>query len=159
MDMEIRLATLQEKAILRNMFELYIHDLSEFIDIDLDEHGCYGYKFLDHYWTEGNRYPYLVRVNGRLAGFAMVRRTAEEPVQYLMAEFFIVRKYRMLGIGKEVAEALFARHPGHWQVSQEIRNTAAQHFWYTVISAHTKGQFTRYEDHNRVHLQFTISIN
>lgn len=31
--------------------------------------ACLGYKYIDHYWTEEGRYPYLVIQSGKLAGF------------------------------------------------------------------------------------------
>ncbi len=35
--------------------------------------GLYDYMYLDHYWTEEGRHPFFIRVDGKLAGFALVR--------------------------------------------------------------------------------------
>src|SRR5215471_15872892 len=41
-------AELVDKAVLRNLLELYRYDFSEFTGDDVDEHGLYGYPYLDH---------------------------------------------------------------------------------------------------------------
>ena len=37
---------------LRRLIELYRYDFSEFDQADLGPHGDYGYRYLDHYWSE-----------------------------------------------------------------------------------------------------------
>lgn len=58
-----------QKATLRNLIELYKYDFSKFDPDDVNENGLYDYKYLDHYWTEKDRHPYFIRVEGMLAGF------------------------------------------------------------------------------------------
>jgi hypothetical protein len=62
MDIEIQQAFLEDKTILRNLLELYVYDFSEFDQSDVDVHGLYGYERLDHYWTEPERHPFIIRV-------------------------------------------------------------------------------------------------
>ena len=122
-------AELVDKAVLRNLLELYRYDFSEFTGDDVDEHGLYGYPYLDHYWTEEDGHPFLIRADGRIAGFAFVRSGARHD----LAEFFIMRKYRRAGIGTVAARAVFERFPGRWQVRQMPTNTAATIFWRRAI--------------------------
>jgi hypothetical protein len=81
---------MEQEAVMANLLELYAHDFSELQDKDLGEDGRFGYGTLPLYWTEPGRYPFLVRVNGRLAGLVLVRRgsviSGEEAVLD-MAEF------------------------------------------------------------------------
>jgi predicted acetyltransferase len=132
----------EDRAVLRNLLELCLHDLSEYSGQDVDEHGLYGYDYLDPYWTETGRHAFLVRVGGKLAGFALVRDVSAEvgTAAHSMAEFFIMRKYRRRGIGRVVAQRLFDRFPGRWRVAQEEGNRAAQAFWMEVISGYTGGR-------------------
>jgi predicted acetyltransferase len=122
-------AGLPDKAVLRNLLELYLHDFSEFDGGDVDAHGLYGYRYLDHYWTEPDRRPFLVLVDGRYAGFALLRVGDPHDV----AEFFVLRKYRRCGVGTAVARDLFARFPGRWQVRQMTTNPSATTFWRHII--------------------------
>ena len=136
---EVQQASLEDKPILRNLLELYEYDSSEFEPRDVDAHGLYGYRWLDHYWTESGRYPFLVRVDRKLAGFVLVRTLDDST--YSMAEFFILRKYRRQGVGRGVAQQIFDMFPGRWNVAQMENNYSAQAFWRKVISAYTQGNY------------------
>lgn len=119
------------KPVLRRLLELYSHDFSEFTGNDISEFGEFGYRYLDHYWTDGeDRHAFFIRADGRLAGFAMVRRIE---VEWSMAEFFVLRKYRRAGVGSAAAITVFRRFPGRWFVHQLTANTPAQAFWRRVI--------------------------
>jgi predicted acetyltransferase len=126
---EVIQAELGDKPVLRHLLELYQHDFSEFVDADVDEHGLYGYRYLDDYWTESDRHPFLFRVDGSWAGFALVR--AGDP--HDLAEFFVMRKYRRHGVGTLLARELFSRFPGAWQVRQMASNPSATAFWVRAI--------------------------
>jgi predicted acetyltransferase len=143
MNIEVLPASIEDKSILRNLMELYNYDFSEFDGAEVDSHGLYGYERIDHYWTEEGRYPFLVHVDGRLAGFVLVRTLEEpapEPVRSI-AEFFILRKYRKLGVGRAAACHIFDRFPGCWSVAQLESNFPAQAFWRRVVAGYTNGNF------------------
>jgi predicted acetyltransferase len=129
MDFSLLDAERSDRAVLRRLMELYRYDFSEFDQSDLSRHGEYGYCYLDHYWTEPGRYPFLLQVAGNWAGFAMVR----EIPPYDMTEFFVMRKYRRRGVGRWMAAEVLARFPGRWQVRQQLSNPAATAFWRTAI--------------------------
>jgi len=143
MDIEIQAASNDDKPVLRHLLELCQHDYSEYNGDEVNEHGLFGYRYLDHYWSEQGRYPLLIRVSGRLAGFVLVRRldSSDANGTHSVAEFFILRKYRRQGIGQAVAQRVFDRFPGTWRVHQEASNLPAQAFWRTVISRYTGGKF------------------
>jgi len=140
---EVTRALVDEKLILRHLMQLYLYDFTEFEDFDVDDHGLYRYDYFDHYWTEENRHPYLVRVAGKMAGFALVKAKEHEGgAPYTdMAEFFIMRKYRGQGVGQAAAFALFDLYPGEWEVSQIATNLPAQTFWRKIIGRYTGGHF------------------
>jgi predicted acetyltransferase len=140
---EVKRATIGEKLVLRHLVQLYSYDFTEFDGVDADEQGLYRYDYFDHYWTEEKRHPYLVRVDGKVAGFVFVkveRKDDGTPYTY-MAEFFIMKKYRGQGIGQTVAFHLFDLYPGEWQVSEIAKNYPAQAFWRKIIGRYTDGQF------------------
>lgn len=49
MNIALEVVSYPQKSILRNLLELYAYDFTEFIPDDVDQHGLYGYKYLDHY--------------------------------------------------------------------------------------------------------------
>src|SRR3990172_7064589 len=140
MDFDLTPASIKDKPVLRNLLELCQHDYSEFNQADVDQHGLFGYNYLDHYWIEQGRYAFLVKVAGQLAGFALIRQL--DDATHSMAEFFILRKYRRHGLGKQVAYRIFDMFPGAWSVSQEDGNLPAQAFWRRVISEYANGDFS-----------------
>jgi predicted acetyltransferase len=137
---EVLLATREQEPVLANLLELYAHDFSELRDLDVGEDGRFGYGALPLYWTEPGRFPFLVRVGGRLAGLVLVRRgsviSGEEAV-WDMAEFFVVRGYRRRRIGMQVAQEVWRRFPGRWEVRVMQQNDAAWRFWQEAISSFT----------------------
>ena len=148
MHIDILPAVLEDKIIIRNLLELCQYDYSEFNAEDMNEHGLFDYPYLDNYWTEETRKPYLVRIDGKLAGLVLVCQTEDDRGTWVnsISEFFILRKYRHQGIGKQVAFWTFNRYPGTWRVAQEKNNLSAQTFWRKIISQYTRGKFQETQD-------------
>ena len=142
MNVQIHPAGLDEKGLLERLMELYLYDFSEFDGADVDEQAQYGYPYLERYWAETGRTPFLIRVDGILAGFVLVfEYTLLGIPGHMIAEFFVMRKYRRMGVGRLAAFAAFDRFPGHWEVSQIAENIPAQNFWRKVIAEYTRGNF------------------
>jgi predicted acetyltransferase len=144
---ELKRISYDEKAVLQNLMELYEYDMSEFEEDghgDVNEFGLYGYKYLDHYWTEEGRHAFFIKVSGKLAGFVLVRdiQTLKDgQIKRSIAEFFIMRKYRGMGAGRFAAHKIFDMFTGTWSVSQLERNLPAQRFWRKIIAEYTNGNF------------------
>jgi len=129
MPVEVVDAEHADRPVLRRLLELYRYDFSEFDGTDVGVHGEFGYRYLDHYWTDDNRRPFLFKVDGAWAGFALVR--VGEPND--MAEFFVLRKYRRTGVGRTAAAEVLCRFPGAWTVRQQLTNPKATSFWRAAI--------------------------
>lgn len=142
MDVGIHEVSIEDNIVLRHLMQLYLYDFSEFAGWDLDEHALFGYKYLDFYWVEPNRHPYLIRVDGHIAGFALVTGNTDDVGNHArLSEFFVVRKYRRQGVGEAAARMVFGRFPGRWVVSEMEENVPAQAFWRGVIHRYTGGDF------------------
>lgn len=148
---EISATAYQEKSILRNLIQYYLYEFSQISDVKLDNTGQFNYRYLDYYWTEPDRYPFLVRVQGDLAGFVLLRRGTYFPLQLdsdqagmLIAEFFVMEGYRRQGVGTRAALDLFARFPGRWEIAQEPSNNIGQAFWRAVVKIYGGGEFKEY---------------
>lgn len=135
------------------------HDYHEFDGGDVNQHGLYAYRWLDHYWTGRGRYPFLITVGGKIAGFALVSDRSDlggDNVPHSIAEFFVLRKYRGKGVGKDAARKIFSALPsGKWVITQTLTNTAAQRFWRAVIGEFTNGCFSEYQDSHYNVIEFT----
>lgn len=137
---EVILAALEQEAVLSNLLELYIHDFSELHDCDLGPNGRFGYSPLPLYWSDPDRHPFLVRIDGKLAGFALVKRGSEvsgNKSVWDMAEFFVIRGYRRRGLGTQVTHELWRQFPGLWEIRVMQSNVPACQFWTRAISTFT----------------------
>ena len=138
-------ATTRDAALVANLLELYVHDLSAIFGVDIGEDGRFGYEPLPLYWSETDRrFAYLIRRGGRLAGFALVTRgspATSDPLDLDVAEFFILRRHRRSGIGARAAWLLWNRLPGHWVVRVSPFNAAGLAFWERTIATYTRGAY------------------
>jgi predicted acetyltransferase len=144
-------AAREQLVVLHNLMQLYAYDWSELGRLEIGEDGRFADYPLDPYFEDDWRRPFLVRVDGRLAGFALIaersRLTGAAGV-YDMAEFFVMRRYRGQGVGTAAACAAFDRFPGPWEIRQRDENTAATAFWRKVIGRYTGGNYqeVRWDD-------------
>lgn len=138
-------ATPQEAPLLANLLELYAHDLSDVFKLDLGPDGRFGYAQLPLYFSEPDkRMPFLMRSGGQLAGFALVTRgspMSEDPNVLDMAEFFVVRRHRRVGIGARAAALLWNRYPASWIVRVSAGNAAGREFWTRTLSRYSSNRF------------------
>lgn len=137
-------ATEVDRTVLENLYQFYVYDFTDFKNWDVELDGRFEDVGLDGCWTDGDRHPFLVRVDGKWAGFAIVdghSHLSGERGIWAIADFFVLRRYRCLGVGEHVARELFDRFSGRWEVCQFAGNLGAQRFWRKVIARYTGGRF------------------
>lgn len=142
MTVELVAATRADDERLRALFELYTYDLSDVLQLELGDDGRYAR--LDGYLGDPSCEAFLIRADGRLAGFAIVRKQSRldgDPAVRDMAELFVARRHRRRHVGEQAAAALFDRFPARWEVRQKAENVAATAFWRRVIARYTGGRF------------------
>lgn len=144
MDVTLHLMSVDEKSLLTRLMELYSYEFSAYSDDDINEYGYYGYDHIDDYWNEEGRFPYLIRVNGKIAGFALICPHCDyrkEEGARCIGEFFVMLKYRRKGIGLKVATQLFDMHRGPWEVCYWRNNLSASQFWKRVVEKYTDNHY------------------
>lgn len=116
------------KGELRKLLEPYLAELSAFAAVNE------RYPYFDAYWREpGVRWPYFIKCDAAVIGFALVRRLTGTEVQ--MAEFYVVPAARGEGRAVEAAVRVMSAHPGGWELTIFRRNGRAQRFWPKAIAA------------------------
>jgi len=155
MNVELIKAELSQTKVIANLVPYYIYDLSEQMGCQCSESGQFGGEDdLPQYWSEpvaeqqyvwpkGTKgFPFIIRANGELGGFALVKRIGETtPLHFEIGAFFILRKFRRRHVGDSVAKRLFSMFPGEWTVGSMAGNTPANQFWASVIASYSKNQF------------------
>lgn len=137
-DVRVSPASAEERGVLDALMQLYVYDFSAMLALDVGDDGRYKGPPIE------GRDAFLVRVDGKLAGFALIvgksRLTGEEGV-HDVAEFFVLERYRRAGVGETAARWLFDRYPGRWEVRQKEENARAIAFWRRVVDRYTSGRF------------------
>ncbi|WP_052715636.1 GNAT family N-acetyltransferase [Devosia chinhatensis] len=120
------------RPLIANLIQLYLYDMTEFMPFPVGPDGRFEYGFLDRFW----RFPYLILVDGEIAGFALVvdqcPLTGRSPC-FFMAEFFVLKAYRRHGVGRAALEQVLAAHPGPWHIAVPLANRTGQGFWAKAL--------------------------
>ena len=143
-------ASSQNHELLGNLLELYSHDLSDVFSIDVGGDGRFGYPGLDFYWSSPEtHHAFVIWYGARIAGFALATRgspVTDNPSDLDVAEFFVLRRYRGIGVGRQAACLLWDGLPGRWTVRVSEGNHPALMFWSGIVHRYTSG---RYSERNR----------
>ncbi len=137
----------ESDMLLRNLFELYCHDMSEWFEVDTGADGRFSYDTAS-VWEKGYA-AYLAKVGDSIAGFALVGSGDEwlgDIGAHDVHEFFIMRRFRCHGAGRSMATFLWNEYPGEWLVRVLEANTPAVTFWRGEISIYSLGSH-REEQH------------
>lgn len=148
-----------QSQIITNLIQLYKYDFSEFADIgspygEVGPDGRFIYEGLDNYWREDGWVPLKLEADGRLAGFVLMNRWSalNRLLDHAVAEFFVLRKYRRVGVGSRAARVLFERWPGCWEVAVARYNKPALSFWRKAIRAVVDGPVEEHTGHFERHI-------
>lgn len=145
MKITIRKIELEEREVLANLLEKYSYEFSQYQKNDVNKLGLYGYQYLDCYWWEGEkRLAYFIEVDERLAGFIMINdypEVKDRKTDYVISEFFIMYKYRRMGIGRKALYMVLDSLRGTWHLKRHPKNESSVYFWNTVINDYTNGVY------------------
>ena len=98
------------------------------------------------WFGDPNAVPLIIVKGNERVGFAMVARGATvagvmPPIDYRMAEFFIARAHRGLGVGRGAVQLILDRFAGRWEIIEYQRNPGAVTFWRRVVALYTRGNY------------------
>jgi predicted acetyltransferase len=143
-DVQIVPAGAGQRDLMRGLMNHYLYDFSEYTGEEANEQAWFEDGNLHRYWIEPNRFPFLILVDGKPAGFVLVRDQpgpGEGQVTHHIAEFFVMRRYRRSRVGQRAAWAAFDRFSGRWFVAEMEKNLPAQAFWRRTIGEYTRGNY------------------
>lgn len=142
-------AALTDYPAIQNMARFYVYDMSEYLGNEegwgIPENGLYECIDFKKYWVDENAFPFIVRYENELVGFAIVDKKGSEPeIDFNMAQFYIARKFKNKGIGQYIAHECFKKFSGEWEVMVIPGNEGAYRFWRSVIKEYKNNQFIEY---------------
>lgn len=144
MKVELKRIRKEEKSTLWRLLQLYLYDFTEVEPCDIGEDGEFNYPYFDNYWSDSDRHPFYIMVDGKIAGFVLIGGWTvlpENEEAISIAEFFVMRVYRRRGVGKLAATKAFEMFPGRWEVRETKHNLPAQKFWRGLINEYMSGAY------------------
>ncbi|UTV26443.1 GNAT family N-acetyltransferase [Photobacterium atrarenae] len=134
-----------ERPTLERLFQFYLYEMAACLALPLNAQGSYAYRptLLDGYWTQPEHQPFFMVVENdaagveaveqELAGFALIRRYPQDPARYDIDQFFVARKFKGQGVGKQALANLLNQFPGKWQIRVLVENEPALAFWQSAV--------------------------
>lgn len=126
----------EQAETLSNLLQLYAHDFSEIVPLQLQANGRFDLALGPQWWNGDDHFPFLIRVGEQLSGFALVRRGSRingDAAVIDVAEFFVIRGARGRGVGMRAAQTLFGKFAGTWEVRVRRANPGALQFWLRAV--------------------------
>jgi predicted acetyltransferase len=143
---ELHPAQRDELETIENLMQFYTYDFSEWLPLKLGERGFFNIQPLPDYWRKPATRPFLIRVDGELAGFVTVDDDTHLPgARYNIGYLFVARRFRGQGVARFVASTLLSRFPGQWQIFHIEANQPARLFWTAVMPGLSRDGFTRHQ--------------
>jgi len=143
---ELHAAQRDELETIENLMQFYTYDFSEWLPLKLGEHGFFNIQPKQDYWRKPATRPFLIKVDGELAGFVTVDdETQMASAEFNIGYFFVSRRFRGQGVAKFVASTLLSRFPGQWQIFHIDANQPARLFWAHVMPALAQGNVTTHQ--------------
>jgi predicted acetyltransferase len=150
--------------ILRNLYEHYVHDMSEWLDLQTHADGRFAYD-TGPLWA-GDYAVYLAKNAGMLAGFAVVASAEKwlgKSAARDMKDFFVLRAHRHKRIADAMARFVWTQFPTEWIVRVVTTNKPAVPFWRRAVGTYMGTAYSEQKVTEKgrewVHLQFDSSRN
>jgi len=158
MKIEIILSNNKNSNIIKNLYPLYLYDLSEIYGNVPNEYGIYEDKPIktleeqcdvqDVWFQKPDQlFPFIFFVDEKPAGFALVATGEHAPrgADYYVYEFFLLRQYRGKDIAEISAKQVFDKFQGKWELytNPSSSNKKGQSFWNKTINNYTLGNFEK----------------
>ena len=137
-----------DRAWIESVYRDYLNDLAPLSTGLFPVLGEIGHREPDQlarWFSDPTAFPFVILDGNEFAGFAMVGRGAtragSSPVDFRMAEFFVVAPHRRRGVGRSAVQIILDRLAGKWEILEYLRNPDAVSFWRSVVTRYTQGRY------------------
>jgi ribosomal-protein-alanine N-acetyltransferase len=140
-------ATPADRLWIQSVYRDYLDDLNPGTGLfpRLGEVGHREPDQIAHWFGDPNTFPLVIVRGTEPVGFARVLRgataAAAPRIDYRMAEFFVARPRRRLGIGQTAVQLILSRFAGRWEITEHLSNATAVNFWRRVVAGYTQGSY------------------
>ncbi|GIP24581.1 GNAT family N-acetyltransferase [Paenibacillus sp. J22TS3] len=157
MRITVELTSIDKAYIIKNLYPLFLYDLSGHYGNHPNRHGIYEdsdefktlsdqYDIQNIWWEKpGVLFPFLIWVDETPAGFILIATPphCNKGIDYFVNEFFLLQSFRGRGIAEKAAVDVFEQFKGKWELftNPNEKNVIGQKFWRKTISNYCKGDY------------------
>lgn len=126
----------EHAELIRNLYQFYAYESSDWEQEDVEVDGRFYVhdEHLARYWSEPQWSANLILADGFIAGFLLIERSELPGIDALeLADLFVLKKYRRMGIGRALATQVLLDGETPWLVRFYDHDHAAQAFWHSVL--------------------------
>jgi predicted acetyltransferase len=125
----------RDKSVIWNLFQFYCYDTSVEDNYDVEKDGLFSLSadYFRQYWEAPRWSAHLLRVDGAIAGFVLIEPSEELADAQELADLFILKRYRRMGIGLQVVRHFMRSRISPWTVTVLREWGDATRFWDRVL--------------------------
>lgn len=146
---------------MRTELQSYLAELSRFASIEKNADGQYDYPYLEQYWREPDRHPFVIHLDNEAVGFLLVREDldpADGTSLMEIAELYILPAFRQRSIASTAVKEVLGYFPGNWRAAVLPNNEIAYSFWKELVSV-LDPEFTETVPASSLNQQFVFSFS
>lgn len=156
-DFELLLTTAETAGPIRNLWPLYLHDISAYDGRAPNRHGVIDddedariWGDPGDWWSKPQHlFPYLIRVGGIPAGFNLIAGgpyALTEGVDFVVHEFFVVHAFRGSDTAMHAVHRGIEKHRGAWEVVTYTNAPRPIAFWRKTLPTCAAGDVVETEE-------------
>ena len=137
MTVKLTQASTDRQCWIKAELQSYLAELSQFVSIEKNTEGQYAYPYLDYYWREPDRHPFIICLDDEAAGFLLVREDmdpADGTSLTEITELYILPAFRQRSVASTAIKEVLGYFPGNWRAAVLRTNDVAYSFWRQLIS-------------------------
>lgn len=136
MKLKLEKALPSQKSVLRNLYSLYLHDLSEYNgELEINEEGIFEFDAFEMIWEKEGLNPFFIKEGDKIAGFILLlSKPLIKRVDYVINDMFILKGYRGKKISEAAVKLLFDAFKGEYYAEQLKDNKRAIAFWRKIYA-------------------------
>ncbi|MBB5019154.1 putative acetyltransferase [Chitinivorax tropicus] len=122
--------------IIRNLYQFYAYDSSDWEGSDVEENGQFYLDgdYLRRYWDEPGWSANLIKVNDEIAGFLLIEHDSLPDLPFPeFADLFLLKRFRRMGIGQQIVEGVMLATAHPWIVMSYEADETSQAFWQSIF--------------------------
>lgn len=132
MSVDLQSVPITSKELLRNLYSLYLHDLSAYsASLHTNEKGVFEFEGFEKFWDTEGLEPFFIKYDRKVVGFILLVSSplTKKGIDYMINDFFVLNAYRGKGVAKQAVKNCFTYYKGHFYISQLKDNDRAISFW------------------------------